>query len=149
MSGSNEDRRQRSQCSNDRQSEELVVALQVVLGESSKIREVDGHGGEEADDGIQACQSRVCRVHVRGCDFGIASDERAAPVGDDRSPQEESEEGWRYYDTLDQEENPELLDRHAGEDGLEDPVDELEADQSSIRAWTKGVLLQSKEDWLM
>ena len=64
----------------------------------------------------------------------MASDERATSVGDDCSPQEEREEGWRYYDTLDQEENPELLDGHAGEDGLEDPVQELETDQSSVQA---------------
>lgn len=54
----------------------------------------------------------------------MSSDERPSTVGDNRSPEEQGEKGGRYDDSLDQEQNPELLDAHASQDGLEDPVDE-------------------------
>lgn len=60
---------------------------------------------------------------------------------DDRSPKKESQEGRRYNDTLDEEEDAELLDGHACENCLKDPVDELWSGQreyrDSISALTK------------
>ena len=55
----------------------------------------------------------------------MTSHQGAAPFGHDGAPEEEGDEGWRHNDCLDQEEKSQLLDGHEGQDGLEDPVDEL------------------------
>lgn len=52
--------------------------------------------------------------------------ERAAAFGDDYAPEEQSEKCWRDDDTLDQEQKSEFLDGHQSQDGLEDPIDELD-----------------------
>ncbi len=81
-----EDRCQRAQSSDDWQREELVISLEIVLAESCKIGKVDSHAREQANDRIQAGESRVCGVHVCGCDLGRSSNKRTTAVGDDRCP---------------------------------------------------------------
>lgn len=54
----------------------------------------------------------------------MASHKWSPTMGNDRAPQEEGEEGGRHDDGFDQEQDPELLDSHTCQDGLEDPVDE-------------------------
>ena len=55
----------------------------------------------------------------------MASHKWPAAVGNDCSPQEQSEKGRRNDDTFDQEEYAELLDGQACKNCLENPVNEL------------------------
>lgn len=122
---SDENRSQSAKSANNWQGEELVVSFQVVLGESAEIRKVHRHGGEETNDSIQAGQRRVRGVHVRRGYMRVPCDEGTSTMCDNRSPEKESQKGWRYNDTFDQEEDAELLDGHACENRLEDPINEL------------------------
>jgi hypothetical protein len=67
-----------TQGSNDGQGKELVSTSKSVLGETTEIRHVDGHGREETDDGIKSSQSAVGSVHVGGSKLELALDERTA-----------------------------------------------------------------------
>lgn len=89
----------------------------------SEIRHVHRHGREKPDYGVEAGQGGVCCVHVRGRHLRLASYQGPAPFRDDDGPEEESQECRWHDNTLNQKQDPELLDWHEEQGSLDEPVD--------------------------
>ena len=142
MGRGDEDGCQSPEGADQREGHELVPTLETTPGESgrvstslkqrasgglgelpSEIGHVHRHGREKADYGVEASQGGVCGVHERGRHLRLASHQGPTAFCDDDGPEEESQECRWHDNTLDEEQDAELLNWHEEQSSLDKPVD--------------------------